>query len=152
MPKLEIEQFLAEKHVGFAGVSRQKSKFSNQVYRKLKESGHAVYPVHPEMESLDGDACVTCVGQLPGEVQSLMVVAGPDVCAKVLNDVSGTKISRVWVFPGKTRPDVESEIRRLKDSGVSVICGHCPLLFLEPVTSVHSFHRFFVRLLGRYPK
>lgn len=152
MSKQEIEQFLAEEHVGFAGASRQKSKFSNQVYRKLKESGHVPHPMHPEMTSLDGDACVAGVGQLPSEVRALMVVASPGVCARALADVSPAQISRVWVFPGSARPDVESQIRRLRDSGVSVVSGCCPLLFLEPVTSIHSFHRFIVRLFGKYPR
>ncbi len=152
MAKQEIDRFLAEKQIGFAGISRQKSKFSNNVYQKLKESGYTVHPVHPEMDSFGGDACVTCIEQLPDDVQALILVASQDVCAKVLSDMSKTKINQVWIFSGKTRPDVEAEVRRLRDSGVSVISGYCPYLFLEPVSSIHSFHRLIIRLLGKYPK
>ena len=153
MQKAEIDQFLEEKRIGIVGVSRQKSKFGNEIYRKLKETGYNVHPVHPEMDSLDGDKCVASLGQLPADVTSLMVVARQDVCAKVLEDVPQTSIRRVWMFSsGKTRPDVEQAIQRTTQAGVSVIAGQCPLLFLEPVSSVHAFHRFLVRLFGRYPR
>lgn len=153
MLKNEIDQFLAEKRLGFVGVSRVNAKYSNTVYRKLKESGYDVHPVHLEMESIDGDRCVQNVQQLPGEVQTLMIIASPKVCASVLRDVSGTNISRIWIFSGKgIQPDIEAEIQRLRDTGVSVISGFCPFMFLEPVASVHSIHRFIVRLIGKYPK
>jgi predicted CoA-binding protein len=153
MLKEEIDQFLAEKRVGVVGVSRNAGKFSNKVYQKLKGCGYDAHPVHPSMESLEGDMCVPSVHQLPSEVRTLMVIASPNVCTKVLSDVSGTCINRIWLFTGKkNQPDIEEEIRRLSDAGVSVISGFCPFMFLEPVDSVHSIHRFFVRLVGKYPK
>lgn len=149
----EIDRFLSEKCVAVAGVSRDDRKFSNTVYRKLKESGRQVYPVHPRMEALDGDACLPGVSSLPGEVRALMVVASPTVCAKVLADVAGTGITRVWVFTGKrSQPDADAQIRRLRESGVDVVSGLCPFMFIEPVSSVHAVHRFFVRLVGKYPR
>ena len=151
--KEDFEQFLAEKRVAFVGASRNAAKFSNKIYEKLKESGYELHPVHPEMESVDGDGCVASISQLPGEVRTLMVIAGPDVCAKTLADVSGTNLSRIWLFSGKkNRPDVEGQIRRLTGEGVKVISGFCPFMFLEPVGSVHSVHRFIARLFGQYPK
>lgn len=153
MSKQEIDQFLAEKRIGVVGVSRNAGKFSNQVYAKLKESGCELHPVHPSMEALDGDPCVAGISQLPSEVRALLVVASQNVCASVLKDLSGTGITRVWVFSGfKNRPDVEAEIARLRSSGVSVITCFCPFMFLEPVGSIHSIHRFIVRLVGKYPK
>jgi predicted CoA-binding protein len=151
MPKQDIEQFLAEKQISVVGVSRTKPKFGNQVYEKLKSSGYAIHPVHPEMESMDGDSCVATVRELPADVRALMVIASPNVCAEVLKDVSGTAIRSVWVFPGKGGQDVEAEIERLRSAGVSVIYGMCPFMFLEPVSSIHGVHRFFAKLLGKYP-
>jgi predicted CoA-binding protein len=153
MFKEEIYQFLAEKHIAFVGASRNKAKFSNKIYEKLKESGHDVHPIHPEMESMQGDACVASVKQLPGDVQALLVVASPKVCANVLKDVSGANIKRIWIsWTKKGDPDVEAEIKRLTNEGVSAISGFCPFMFMEPVDSVHGFHRFVVRLFGKYPK
>lgn len=153
MLKEQIDEFLAQKQIGIVGISRNAAKFSNKVHEKLKESGHGVHPVHPEAESLCGDKCVRSIRELPGDVQALMLIASPDVCAEVLKDVAGTSINRVWVFAGPgPKSDVEAELRRLSDSGVSVIFGLCPFMFLEPVGSVHAVHRFFMRLFGKYPR
>lgn len=153
MLKQEIDQFLAGKQIAFVGASRNEAKYSNKVYQKLKESGYNVIPVHPEMESIDGDKCIQNASELPGDVQALMIIASQNVRAKVLKDLSGTNINRIWMFPGKKNsPDVESEVERLKDAGVGVISGFCPFMFLEPVESIHSFHRFVKRMIGRYPK
>lgn len=153
MLKEEIEQFLAEKQIGVVGISRSKEKLSNKVHQKLKESGYDLHPVHPEMESFGGDRCVPSVRQLPSEVQTLMLIASPNVCAQVLKDISETSMKRVWIFSGKKiEPGVETDIERLRDAGVSVIWGQCPFMFLEPIASVHAIHRFFARLFGSYPK
>lgn len=149
--KREIELFFAQKRVGFVGVSRNPKKFGNTVYAKLKESGYEVYPIHPEAKSLDGVPCVATVRQLPEDVGALMVIARPDVCASVLRDLPGS-ITRVWAFSGMgTHANVEAEIKRLRNSGVSVISGFCPCMFIEPVGSIHALHRFLARLLGKYP-
>lgn len=153
MRKSEVDRFLAEKRVAVVGVSRKSGKFSNLVYRKLKESGYETYPVHPEVDEIEGDRCTAGISGLPAEVRAMMIVASPDVSAKVLGEVCGSGIERVWVFSGKrNRPDVEAEIERLTESGISVISGFCPFMFLEPVGSFHSVHRFLARLFGGYPR
>lgn len=153
MLKEQIERFLAERQVGIVGISHSREKFSNKVYQKLVESGYSVYPVHPEMESMDGVRCVPGVGQLPGEVRALVLVASPAVCAQVLKEVSEAQFNRIWVFSGKQgEPGVEAQIQRLQAAGVSVISEKCPFMFLEPVAGIHAIHRFFARLVGSYPK
>ena len=149
----KIGQFFREKRIGFVGASRNHAKFSNKAYQQLKGSGYEARPVHPEAETIDGDKCVQSVGQLPGDVNALMVIARPDVAIKVLKDIPETGIDYLWVFygPGK-RPEIEAEAERLRSRGVNTILGMCPFMFLEPVKSVHAFHRFIVRLFGRYPK
>jgi uncharacterized protein len=149
MPKQDIDQFLSQKHIAFVGVSRTKTKLSNSVYEKLKASGYVVHPVHPEMESMDGDKCVAGISELPGDVRALMIVASPSVSARILKDVSDTAITSVWAFPRTKGAD--AEIEHLRNAGVSLIDGLCPFMFLEPVTSVHGVHRFFAKLFGKYP-
>ena len=152
MRKQDIELFLAEKSIGFVGVSRDAKKFSNTVYEKLKESGHELHPVHPNADSVGGDVCVPTIQELPIDVHTLMLIARPDVCAAVLKDIPES-ISRIWVFSGPGRHgNVDAQVERLRSAGVNVISGLCPCMFIEPVGSFHAFHRFLARLFGTYPK
>ena len=153
MQKQQIEDFLAQKQIAIAGVSRDKSKFSNKVYEKLRDSGYGVSVIHPEAESIDGVKCEPSVRELPVEVTALMVVASAKVCESVLRDISEGGIKHVWVFAGSEKQKgVEAEVKRLSEAGVSVIFGQCPFMFLEPVGGFHAFHRFIARLFGKYPK
>lgn len=153
MKRQDIDQFLAQKQIGLVGASRDAKKFSSTVYQKLKQSGYELHPIHPKAESLDGTSCVPSVNMLPDNVRTLMIIARPEVTAAVLSEVSNSNISRVWAFSGPgNRANVDTQIERMRGSGVSVISGLCPFMFLEPVGSFHAFHRFIVRLFGRYPK
>lgn len=153
MTKADIDQFLNEKHVGVVGVSRTPSKLGNSIYKKLKKPGRALYPIHSSMEFFDGDKCFPDIEQLPAEVSALLVSAKPESCLQTLKKLSYRNIKRVWIFTGPgDKTGIDEELDMLSGSGINVIYGYCPLMFLEPVTSVHSFHRFFVRLFGKYPK
>lgn len=153
MLKQQIEQFLTEKRVAFVGGSRQPGKFGNTVYKQLRKSGYDLHPIHPEADSIEGDACVRSVRELPGDVHALMAIARLRVIASVLSEVPESNISSLWVFWGPDKhPEIEAELDRLRASGVSVISGYCPCMFIEPVGSFHALHRFFARLLGKYPK
>lgn len=153
MLKEKIGLFLGEKRIGFVGASRNWAKFSNKVYQQLKESGHEVHLVHHEAEAIDGGKCVPSISRLPSDVNALMIIARPDVAIKVLKDIPETGINHIWVFYGPVKkPEVEAEAERLRSRGANIIFGLCPFMFLEPVKSVHAFHRFIVRLVGKYPK
>lgn len=36
-------------------------------------------------------------------------------------------------------------------NGINVIAGECIMMYAEPVKSIHSFHRWINKLVGRYP-
>ena len=56
--KAPVEDFLAQKRIAVAGVSRSdKAAPANLIYRKLRDTGHQVFPVNPNAEKVEGDAC-----------------------------------------------------------------------------------------------
>lgn len=149
----QIHQFLGEKRIGFAGASRNASKYSNKVYDKLRESGYDLHPVHPEAPSIAGIDCVRDLTSLPDDVRALMVIARPAVTASILRQASESNIDRIWVFSGPgDQSAVRAELDRLQSSGINVISGFCPFMFLEPVGSIHAVHRFLMRLFRQYPR
>ena len=55
----KVHDFLAQKRIAIAGVSRDKSHHpvGNLIYQRLKRTGHDVFPVNPHMQTFDGDRC-----------------------------------------------------------------------------------------------
>jgi len=52
-----IEKFLQLKKISVVGVSRNKDKFGNMLYRELKNSGYQVMAVNPNVDLVEGDHC-----------------------------------------------------------------------------------------------
>ena len=47
----KVDDFLAQKRIAVAGVSRDQSQHpaGNLIYRRLRSTGHDVFPVNPHM-------------------------------------------------------------------------------------------------------
>ena len=56
---MKVHDFLAQKRIAVAGVSRNNSHHptGNLIYRRLKKTGHEVFPVNPHMQTFEGDRC-----------------------------------------------------------------------------------------------
>ena len=68
MPDLEerVRDFLAQKRIAVAGVSRKSQEAANLIYRKLREPGHEVFATNPRAEEVEGDACYGDLASIPG--------------------------------------------------------------------------------------
>ena len=75
------DEFLSQKVIAVAGVSRDPKQPANLIYRRLRDSGHEVYAVNPNATEVEGAHCWPDVGSLP-EVPDGVVVA--TTCAFVL--------------------------------------------------------------------
>lgn len=64
----KVNDFLAQKRIAVAGVSRKDSHHpvGNLVYRRLKSTGHDVFPLNPHMQTFDGDRCYPDLRSIPG--------------------------------------------------------------------------------------
>ncbi len=81
-----IDDFLAQQHLAFVGVSHEPKEFSAIVYRVLKAHGYELHPVNPHAESVDGDACVASVSDLPDGIDGAIVMVPADASAGVVQD------------------------------------------------------------------
>ena len=64
----KVDDFFAQKRLAVAGVSRNVSHHpvGNLIYGRLRETGHDVFPVNPNMTSFEGDPCFPDVQSIPG--------------------------------------------------------------------------------------
>jgi predicted CoA-binding protein len=144
-----IDSFFTSGAYAVIGVSSDQKKFGNIVYRTMKEKSAVVYPVHPSLESVEGDACYRNVAALPPEVHSVITVVPPAVTAAVVKECAARGIAHIWMQPGS---ESAAAIAEAEKAGIRVIPGECILMFLEPVESFHAFHRFVKKVVGRYPR
>jgi predicted CoA-binding protein len=81
-------------------------------------------------------------------VGAVVVCVPPAQSEQVAKEVFEAGINRIWVQQGA---ESYAAIRYCENNGMTVAHGHCMLMFAEPVRSIHSFHRWIWKLIGRYP-
>lgn len=141
-----VERFLAVDPIAVVGVHRDTRQFANSVFRRLRETGHRVIPVHPEVAEIEGDPCVASVSELPDGVDAVLVMVAADRSAAVVQDCVDRGIGHLWLHRGAGAGAVSTEaVRIARDAGVVLVDGACPMMFLEPVRGIHRLHRFLSR-------
>lgn len=117
-----IDDFLSQKKLAVVGVSRDRNKFGNIVYRRLKAHGFEVFAVNPKIDVIEGDPCFHDLAALPGPVGGLVIVVPPRTTEQVVIEAAAAGIRRVWMQPGA---ESDEAIRFCEEHGMSVIHGLC---------------------------
>lgn len=145
--KREVEEFVRSRRLAVVGVSRDQRKFGNTIYKELRKRGYEVYGVNPSVREINGEMCYPNIGALRGKIDAAIVCVKPDQVGSVLRDANDAGLRLVWLQQGA---ESRGAIDMGKSLGLNVVTGKCILMYADPVDSIHSFHRFFARLFGRY--
>ncbi len=145
----DIQKFLKPKKMALAGASRNPKKFGATVLKELKAKGFDVYPVNPNATEIQEQKCYRSVAELPADVSHLLIITPRDETLKVAEEAIQKGIKMVWIQQMSETPDAINSIR---NAGIPMIAKKCILMFADPVAGPHRFHRFFVKLFGRFPK
>src|SRR5690606_18418784 len=135
--------------IAIAGVSRNPKKFGHIVLKELVDRGFDVYPVNPDADTIRGHRCYHSVTDLPDDVKHLLIVTPKHQTHAVADDAVSKGIKMVWIQQMSDSPEA---IKILSDAGIPYISGKCILMFADPVKGPHKFHRFLVKITGRFPK
>jgi predicted CoA-binding protein len=147
--KAQIDTFLSGKRIAVAGVSRNPKKFGYQVLQSLTDNGYSVLPVNPLADTIYGITCYKSVEDLPGNVDSLLIITPKTETDKVLASAINKGIKNIWV---QQASDTLETLRIAEEYQKEIIFGKCIFMFAEPVKSIHKFHRSLVKLFGGLPK
>ena len=151
LPEL-VEDFLAQKRIAVAGVSRKKQEAANAIYRKLKDTGHEVFATNPKAQQVEGDPCYPNLRAIPGGVDAVVVATPPAAAEVIVRECSALGISRVWMHRSFGEGSVsDAAVRYCREHGISVIPGGCPMMFCQPVDVAHKCMRWFLKVTGRLP-
>jgi predicted CoA-binding protein len=140
-----IKDFIQCKHIAVVGVSRSGKKFGNKAYEELKRRGYQVFAVNPAAQQIGGDTCYASLADLQGLVDGVVICIPPAQVPPILQEASDCDIKHVWLQVGASSPELVAQAKKL---GLNTVADKCIMMYATPVTSFHSFHRFFVRLFG----
>jgi hypothetical protein len=148
--KEAAQEFLAQKRIAVAGVSRQGDTAANGIYKKLRSAGYEVFPVNPNATEIEGDKCYPTLAAIPGGVEGVVIATHPGVAAQLVRECSALGIKRLWMHRSFGQGSVDDEAVRLcRELGLSVIPGSCPMMFCEPVDVAHKCLRWFLQVSGK---
>ena len=157
-PTLEtrVNEFLAQKRIAVAGVSRDNSHHpvGNLIYRRLKKTGHEVFAVNPNMTTFEGDRCYPDLQSIPGGVDGVVIVTRPETTEGIVRDCSDAHVSRVWMHQSLAKNSTSaspSAIEYCRQHDISVIAGACPMMYGDGVDLGHACMRWVLRFTGGLP-
>lgn len=146
------EEFLGQRRIAVAGVSRDAKQPANLIYRRLRDTGHEVFPVNPNADELEGDRAFATVSAIPGGVDGVVVVTTPDVTDGVVADCVSAGVRRVWLHRGLGPGSIsETAIAYCREHDVGVIPGGCPNMFGATADPGHRCMRVILGLAGKIP-
>lgn len=150
----KVREFLARERIAVAGVSRTKTnEAANLIYRKLRDTGYEVFAVNPRATSVEGDACYENLAAIPGGVGAVVIATHPDVTPEVVRQCADLGVGSVWMHRSFGQGSVAKEaIALCEESGIGLIAGGCPMMFLSPVDVGHRCMLWFLGLTGKLPK
>ena len=150
-----VEDFLAQKRIAVAGVSRDNSHHpvGNLIYHRLKNTGHDVFPVNPNMQTFEGAPCYPDVRSIPGGVDGVVVITRPDVTKQIVQECGAAGVSRVWMHQSVLAGTSVSKeaVEYCRDHNIRVIAGACPMMFGRGVDVGHACMRTVLKLFGKLP-
>jgi uncharacterized protein len=151
----KVDEFLAQKRIAIAGVSRNKSHHpvGNLIYDRLKKTGHDVFAVNPNMTTFEGDRCYPNLQSIPGGVDGVVVITRPETTERIVHDCHDAGIHRVWMHRsiGKGSSVSPEAVEYCREHGMTVIAGACPMMYGPGADVGHRCMRWMLKLTGGLP-
>ncbi len=115
---MSIKEALDKKVWAVIGATARKEKFGYKIYRCLKDHGYTVYPVNPNVESIDGDMCYPSLRALPQVPDVVDFVVPEKVGLAAVEECKSLGIETIWLQPGADKPSV---VKRGEECALEVI-------------------------------
>lgn len=150
-----VDDFLAQKRIAVAGVSRDNDHHpaANLIYRRLKRTGHHVFPVNPNMQTFDGDHCYPDVQSIPNGVDGVVIITRPETTERIVRDCRSAGVRRVWMHRSIAKGSSVSAqaVEYCRQHDISAIAGACPMMFGPGVDFGHRCMRWLMKLTAGLP-
>ncbi|MFP4469387.1 MAG: CoA-binding protein, partial [Bacteroidales bacterium] len=121
----------------------------NAAFKEMAKNQYILYPVHPEMEAIEGVKCYKKIADLPDEVQALLVSTSARHSLQLVKEAHEKGIAHVWLQQGSQNDEA---IDFAIENNINLIQRQCILMFANPVEGIHKFHRGINKFFGVYPR
>ncbi|MBN1596732.1 MAG: CoA-binding protein [Bacteroidales bacterium] len=145
----QVNDFFKNKKIAIAGVSRNPKKFGHRTFKELSEKGYTILPINPEADAIDNVKCYKRVEDLPGDIESLLILTPKEKTDEILRSAIKKGIKNIWV---QQMSNTDETLKIAEEYQKEIITGKCIYMFTEPVAGVHRFHRTLVKIFGGLPK
>jgi predicted CoA-binding protein len=148
-----IDDFMGQKRLAVAGVSRRKMDFSRILFREFLRRGYDMVPVNPRAEELEERKCFSHIQDVTPPVDGVIVMTPLELAQDVSRDCAEAGVGRVWFYRAIGKGAVDpAAVAYCREKGISVIPGHCPLMFFGDPGLLHRCHAGLMKLIGRFPQ
>jgi uncharacterized protein len=148
-----VQDFLAQKHIAVAGVSRHGAEAANHVYKKLRGAGYLVSATNPHANEVEGDPCYPDLKSIPTQIDGVMIATHPDAAVDIVHQCAELGINRVWFHRSFGEGSVnETAVAFCREHQMTVIAGGCPMMFCKPVDFAHKCMRWVLKATGKLPQ
>ncbi len=114
-------------NVAVIGASDKADRYSYQAVMLLKEKGHAVYPVHQRIKTIEGMPVYPSIKDIKDTIDTVSMYVAADISSKIGEDILGKKPRRIIFNPGAENPELAA---KAKSAGVQSLEA-CTLVMLR---------------------
>jgi predicted CoA-binding protein len=100
-----------------ANLPHEPDRYSNKAQLLLSQHGHAVVPVHPRLESIEGVPVVPDLAQVTGPVDTVTMYVGAAISKGLADKLVSLNPKRVIFNPGAENAELED---KLSKAGIEV--------------------------------
>jgi uncharacterized protein len=152
------KEFLSQKNIAVAGVKRNQKGIANAIFRKLKQTGHNVYALNPNADTIEDVKCYHDLKSIPEKIDGVVIVTKPSLTEKIVDDCISSGVKQVWMhnMMGKKGSEKlgssisEKAALRCRENNITVIPGACPMMYCGLVDFGHKCIRVIARLTGGF--
>jgi predicted CoA-binding protein len=124
----QIADFMHGDLFAVAGASTDRRKYGNKVLRCYQQHGHAVVPVNPNADIVEGLTAVASLNQVAPELHAMSIITPPSVTEQIVEEAIGLGIQHIWLQPGAESNDA---IEACRNADINLIhSGPCILVVL----------------------
>ena len=139
----QIKEFIELPTIAMVGVSADPKRFGYTAYKELQAKGWNIIPVNPKYETFEGKKCYPDLKSIPDEIPGVLSMVTKANTVEILQQAQELGIKKIWVQQMSETPEA---VNFATENGMNVVFRKCILMFYPPVKSVHSFHRWMVKL------
>lgn len=125
-PVISLAQdFASQRCWAIIGVSADRNKYGNKIFRQLLAAHYDVYAINPKLAEVEGQPCFPSLAALPVLPDVVSVVVPPQLAMDVVEACIAQGIKRLWFQPGAEEP---AALMRAEAAGLQVLANACILL------------------------